>query len=309
MAWPKPKIIKKIVFKNWDVYNLSSAFNYVLDEKKSLTSRAIKLFEIQAVILAGVDVNTKKRKSKFDGDIYVAAPREVIASACTIASLKILEKTEKDLKNKYGTAYEIDFLFESSLARRIISRILLTPEGLQKIRYSFRPRQFDAVMRRLTREQQEFAPLYDFSLRLAKHQIKGRSRGGYNSALTALCKNKEDDAYMIAKNYYPHLSGRDRVIKLITKRKNLSAFCWINNFGHLKFLPKRTATKNFADRLLLQAADVKAIGEYLSLYYTVQKTLESRKYGSMKLPLATPIEPAAVSFIQLPKPLLGIQGP
>ena len=86
MAWPKPKIIKKIVFKNWDVYNLSSAFNYVLDEKKSLTSRAIKLFEIQAVILAGVDVNTKKRKSKFDGDIYVAAPREVIASACTIAS-------------------------------------------------------------------------------------------------------------------------------------------------------------------------------------------------------------------------------
>jgi hypothetical protein len=292
MVKPDPKTVD---------FDVSKAVNYVLDENRPIELRAIRLFELQVAIAAGLKPEEGNDKDKKFRPGFVSVPLRILASANIVASVKVLEALERRIKTEHGSKYKSNILFKYKVVRSIFRRILLTPQGLRKLRYSQRPKQFDVEIQKITKVRRRIAPAYDYSARFIWDPQFPKIKGGITNAIKILCRVKKDPAHKIVRRHYEHIYCKSDIKEYKKRRDYLAGFCWLEYFNEEYFRPQKTRTRLFAANLLAQAANIDGLRRYIAQYGVVRSRLTAQGYKLLELELSSPLPPVELSFSPLPE--------
>ncbi|MBU2582287.1 MAG: hypothetical protein KJ622_11260 [Alphaproteobacteria bacterium] len=279
-------------------FNVSRAFNVILDPDVLLYRRAVTLYELQVAILScsGLASTTQKKS----GGFVIKADGRLLRSARVLATLQLLQH-DADRHDKDGVRNEFKLI--ALIAKRdsleLISDVVFGRIGLERVRYARRPRDLSLELQQLNIEADCVVALADFSLGFTPLASRPRKKGGITTALDTIYLDRE----LNPEPFYLLERGKDSARNYARRLQPVSALLWIFDQFRGFLPPPQVHTKPFARRLLSLARRQVRLGRIAASYECVAGQLRQRGYKCPPLELNRRVEPQTIDFEPLPEQL------
>jgi len=253
---------------------LNQVVELLINEDASISRyhRAISLFEFQTAVY-----RPKAFQRFVKTQAALSAPTKILRTARIFAAIRILEKIEKDLKQKKNDrVISIQDLAADEAYRSIFDDVIASNGGWTRIRHSPSARNFDwGTHVKDRRKARAAARIVDFSYRFSEHKVSLQYPGRKNPG------GVEAGRYVVRKAYGRHVSKS--TIKTWWREYQCSSpFLYLLLKQGFDLKPPKVSSKYFLEVLLRQVDDVGALRRYFSAYQIVRSAL--LKLGYKKFP-------------------------
>lgn len=279
-------------------YNVSRAFDVLLNPDELLYRRAVTLYELQVAILScnGLAKSTQRNSS----ELVINADRRLLRSARALSTLQLLQHAA-NLHDLEGVRNEMKMLplLADRDALELISDVVFGKIGLERVRYAQQPKDLSAKIDQLQIESDCVFALADFSLRFPNNH-RSRKKGGITTALDTIfeyVKDSTEPVYRLARSEH---SARNYA----RRRQPVIALIWLGHKFPGFFPPPQIHTKSFARKLVSLARRQPRLARIAGAYECVAAKLRQRGYCCPSLKLKRYVEPLTIDFEPLPAELI-----
>jgi hypothetical protein len=256
--------------------SLEHLVEFLIKEDASVSRyhRAVRLFEFQVSLFYQRSFN----QLLLAANDNAIAPTPKLREARALATVKILQKLENDIKEKSTATISIRDLAEDASYRSIFDNLFLVNSGWDQIVGSISQRTFDTKIQKHCELAQTAANIIDFSYRLSKNPLnvdyqRRRNPGGLDSA-----------RYVVRKTSRPAMA--DTTIRLRWSPYSSSAiFLYLLIKQDFDLKPSPVKSSDFICRLLRQTENREVLRRYFRAYQVVQAALSDLKYSVPRLEL------------------------
>ena len=286
--------------KDWK-YDLARSFEYILNESKPRTNRAIRLYELQTAILIGKRLRDCQMRKEKHRDNWIRVSRAALSASRSISRLRLLEHMIRENHSDVGDKLSLKKLVRDRESNRLLQKIC-SNRSARQMAYSLSWRQFDRLLRDTRRKQESYAPLYHVSLHFALHGPP-ESRCSWSRVEALLKYTRNEPEYETIRKQFKALPSLSTAYKHKPKGHHFAAFIWLDHFGGKYLRPERPTSATFATKLLAKVDDLASLRSYLGQYAHVRAELVEQGYELPSLQLAAAIPPQNVRFKPLPSEL------